>query len=101
MMKKLILALAGLFMLTGLVFSQQLELEKTYKISRASKRGELAGLDYDRDAKTYTLTYFTGQKKNTFKYEQYVFDNDFNFVKDGEFEEDAEKMKKKFKWFRY
>ena len=100
-MKKLILALAGLFMLTGLAFSQQLELEKTYKISRASKRGELAGLDYDRDAKTYTLTYFTGQKKNTFKYEQYVFDNDFNFVNDGEFEEDAEKMKKKFKWFRY
>ena len=100
-MRKLIIAVVGLFMLTEHAFSQQLELEKTYKISRASKRGELSGLDYDPTAKTYTLTYFTGQKKNTFKYEQYVFDVDFNFIKDGEFEEDAEKMKKKFKWFRY
>ncbi len=83
------------------LFAQQLELEKTYKISRASKRGYLAGLDYDQDAKTYTLTYFTDQKKNTFKYEQYVFDNDFNLIKDGEFTEEAEKMKKKFKWFKF
>jgi hypothetical protein len=83
------------------MLAQQLDIEKTYKISRASKRGYLAGLDYDRDAKTYTLTYFTDQKKNTFKYEQYVFDNDFNFIKDGEFTEEAEKMKKKFKWFRF
>lgn len=100
-MKKIIFAIAGLIMLTGQVYSQQLELEKTYKISRASKRGELSGLDYDSKAKTYTLTYFTDQKKNTFKYEQYVFDSDFNFIKDAEFEEDVEVMKKKFKWFRY
>jgi hypothetical protein len=103
-MKKLnylfpILLLLTLF--TGEAISQKLELEKTYKISRASKRGSLAGLDFDSDAKTYTLTYFTGQKKNAFKYEQYVFDNDFNFVKDVELEEEAEAMKKKFKWFRY
>lgn len=84
-----------------ILLAQQLELEKTYKISRASKRGYLAGLDYDQDAKTYTLTYFTDQKKNTFKYEQYVFDNDFNLIKDGEFTEEAEKMKKKFKWFKF
>lgn len=91
-----------LLILTGSFASaQQLELEKTFKISRASKRGFLAGLDYDKDAKTYTLTYFTDQKKNTFKYEQYVFDNDFNFIKDGEFTEEAEKMKKKFKWFKF
>lgn len=86
---------------TTQLFAQQLDLEKTYKISRASKRGFLAGLDYDKDAKTYTLTYFTDQKKNVFKYEQYVFDNDFNLVKEEELTEEAEKMKKKFKWFRF
>jgi hypothetical protein len=101
-MKKQFFVLAIIFIaLSEPLVAQQLELEKTYKISRASKRGFLAGLDYDTDAKTYTLTYFTDQKKNTFKYEQYVFDNDFNFVKDEEFTEDAEKMKKKFKWFRF
>ncbi|MCU0368995.1 MAG: hypothetical protein MUF39_09210, partial [Cyclobacteriaceae bacterium] len=100
-MKKLIIILGMLGMMADPSFSQQLELEKTFKISRASKRGFLAGLDYDNQAKTYTLTYFTDQKKNTFKYEQYVFDNDFNLIKDGEFTEEAEKMKTKFKWFKF
>ncbi len=103
-MKKLTL-LFCLSLVIGEALSQQLELEKTYKISRASKRGELSGLDYDKDAKTYTLTYLTGQKKQgdkvVFKYEQYVFDNDFNFVKDTELEEEADIMKKKFKWFKF
>jgi hypothetical protein len=99
-MKKLI-ALSVMVFMTGYLFAQELELENTYKISRASKRGNLAGLDYDYGAKTYTLTYFTGQKRNTFKYEQYVFDNNFNLVSDNEFEEEAEKMKKKFKWFKF
>jgi hypothetical protein len=100
--------LASILLLVLVAFTvtaQELEVEKTYKISRASKRGELSGLDYDQDAKTYTLTYLTDMKKKgdkyIFKYEQYVFDNDFNFVKDGEFEEDADVMKKKYKWFRF
>lgn len=100
-MKKLIFIVSALFLLAAPGVAQELELEKTYKISRASKRGNLAGLDYDYGNKTYTLTYFTGQKRNTFKYEQYVFDNDFNLVSDNEFEEEAEKMKKKFKWFKF
>jgi hypothetical protein len=101
MLKRLTGLLIILLLSGPTLLAQQLELEKTYKISRASKRGYLAGLDYDQDAKTYTLTYFTDQKKNTFKYEQYVFDNDFNLIKDGEFTEEAEKMKKKFKWFKF
>ncbi len=101
MLKRIIGLLIMLLSAGPILLAQQLELEKTYKISRASKRGYLAGLDYDQDAKTYTLTYFTDQKKNTFKYEQYVFDNDFNLIKDGEFTEEAEKMKKKFKWFKF
>jgi hypothetical protein len=101
MIKRILGLLIILLSVVIIVPAQQLELEKTYKISRASKRGYLAGLDYDNSAKTYTLTYFTDQKKNTFKYEQYVFDNDFNLIKDGEFTEEAEKMKKKFKWFKF
>ena len=103
-MKKIV-SLSFLLLMFYIGNSQQLELEKTYKISRASKRGELSGLDYDKDAKTYTLTYLTGQKKQgdkiVFKYEQYVFDNDLNFVSDTELEEEAEIMKKKFKWFKF
>jgi hypothetical protein len=93
--------LSALLLVACAGWAQELDLEKTYKISRASKRGNLAGLDYDYGTGNYTLTYFTGQKRNTFKYEQYVFDKDFNFVSDTEFEEEAEKMKKKFKWFKF
>ncbi|MFZ5973389.1 MAG: hypothetical protein ACOYXA_17525 [Bacteroidota bacterium] len=100
-MKRILLLIATLWVAAGSLCAQELELEKTYKISRASKRGTLAGLDYDYVDRTYTLTYFTGQKRNTFKYEQYVFDHDFNLVSDNEFEEEAEKMKKKFKWFKF
>ncbi|MBS1506274.1 MAG: hypothetical protein JSS79_06495 [Bacteroidetes bacterium] len=104
-MKRTVIAVAIALLAYAQLPAQQLELEKTYKISRASKRGELSGLDYDRDAKTYTLTYLTDMKKKSdkyvFKYEQYVFDNDFNFVKDGEMEEEADVMKKKFKWFKF
>lgn len=99
-MKKLICVWVMVLMM-GTTFAQQLELEKTYKISRASKRGFLAGLDYDADKKTYRLTYFTGQKRNTFKYEEYTFDNDFNLISEEEFEDEAEKMKRKFKWFKF
>ncbi len=103
-MKRIITLCISLLMFS-IGYAQQLELEKTYKISRASKRGELSGLDYDREAKTYTLTYLTDMKKKSdkyiFKYEQYVFDNDFNFIKDEELEEEADVMKKKFKWFKF
>lgn len=103
-MKRLLLA-GLLFVWLAPLHAQVLEAENTYKISRASKRGNLAGVDYDPTAKTYTLTYFTDMKKKgkiiEFTYEQYVFDNNFNFVRDGEFTEEAEKMKKKFKWFRF
>ncbi|HRG08592.1 MAG TPA: hypothetical protein PLJ08_08435, partial [Cyclobacteriaceae bacterium] len=61
-MKNTLLVFLIVFMAgTTQLLAQQLDLEKTYKISRASKRGFLAGLDYDKDAKTYTLTYFTDQ----------------------------------------
>lgn len=103
-MKRLLLAVI-LFALVAPLRAQVLETENTYKISRASKRGNLAGVEFDPAAKTYTLTYFTDMKKKgkiiEFTYEQYVFDNNFNFVRDGEFTEEAEKMKKKFKWFRF
>lgn len=103
-MKRLLFAVL-LFVWLLPAHAQVLDIENTYKISRASKRGNLAGVDYDPAAKTYTLTYFTDMKKKgkiiEFTYEQYVFDNNFNFVRDGEFTEEADKMKKKFKWFRF
>ena len=82
-------------------FSQEVETEKTYEISRKSKRGFLAGIDFDKDAKTYQLTYITKQTERKLKYEFYKFDNDFNFLADGEGEEKFETMKTKFTWFKF
>ncbi|MFQ3575253.1 MAG: hypothetical protein SNJ77_02345 [Cytophagales bacterium] len=77
---KLTLSLLGLLSIA--TFAQEIEAEKTYQISRKSKRGFLAGIDYDADQKTYQLTYFTKQTQRKLNYEFYIFDNDFNMIKD-------------------
>ena len=100
-MKKLCLAIAACIWLSGSLFGQVVETEKTYEISRKSKRGYLAGLDYDENAKTYQLNYITKLTDRKLKYEYYKFDNNFNFLSDGEGEEKFEQMKLKFSWFKF
>lgn len=100
-MKKLCLAIAACIWLSASLFAQVVETEKTYEISRKSKRGYLAGLDYDESAKTYQLNYITKLTDRKLKYEYYKFDNNFNFLSDGEGEEKFEQMKLKFSWFKF
>jgi hypothetical protein len=100
-MKKLSLFIVPFMLMASSSFGQEVETEKTYEISRKSKRGYLAGVDFDDAAKTYQLTYITKQTERKLKYEFYKFDNDFNFLSDGEGEEKFELMKSKFKWFKF
>ena len=78
-MKKPLLFVLTFLLLTGSLLAQVVETEKTYEISRKSKRGFLAGVDFDETAKTYQLTYITKLTERKLKFESYKFDNDFNF----------------------
>ncbi len=100
-MKKIKSILTVALLITQIGQSQIVDIEKTYEISRKSKRGFLSGIDYNSDEQTYQLTYITKQNDRKLKYEFYKFDKDFNFLNDGEGEEIFEKMKTKFRWFKF
>jgi hypothetical protein len=66
--------------------AQKLAIEKTYKITGAAKRGYLDEVKYDENTKQTMLSFvtrvsgnFTGSKTRV-KYQNYIFDNEFNFV---------------------
>lgn len=93
--------LAGLLLGVGKLFAQSPELEKTYEITRKSKRGYLGNVDYDGGKGIYTLTYVTKSNDRRIKFEIYRFDKDFNFIDQTDDEIEMERAKTKYKWFLY
>lgn len=81
--------------------SQQLELEKTYEISGKAKRGYLGGVEFNDESQEYALTYVTKSTNRRAKFETYVFDKDFNFLRMETEEIEYEKAKTRFKWFNF
>ena len=94
------LLLTFVLLLPIAVIAQKVDLEKTYKITGASKRGTLSNVEYDKD-KGYTLTYVTKSNEKMAKFQIYTFDKEFNFINMVEDEQEFEKAKTKYKWFRY
>jgi hypothetical protein len=82
------------------VVAQTIDLEKTYKITGASKRGALANVEYNKET-GYTLTYVTKSNDRMARFQIYTFDKDFNFINMVEDEQEFEKAKTKYKWFRF
>jgi hypothetical protein len=80
--------------------SQTIDLEKTYEITGKAKRGALANVEFTAD-KGYTLTYVTKSNERMAKFQIYHFDKDFNFINMEEDEQEFEKAKVKYKWFKY
>lgn len=66
--------------------AQKLALEKTYKITGQAKRGYLDEVVYDENSKQTRLSFVTRTSNNLtgsktrVKYQNFVFDKDFNFV---------------------
>lgn len=90
-MKKL-LSYAFLLALPFTGFAQKLELEKTYEVDRKAKRGYLDLVTTNPTDKTTTLSFITNNGNNgKIKYQNYIFDKDYNFIKA---EEGAEQLYK-------
>ena len=85
----------------GKLFSQDLETEKTFELSKESNRGSLLKVDYDASRGTYTLVYSTKQNKKIAKFETFIFDKDFNLITSDKTELDLKKAKEKFTWWNY
>lgn len=78
----------------GLSQSQTIDLEKTYAITKQSKKGTLANVEFDESTGNYTLFYITKSNDKMAKIEVYVFDKDFNFISQTDEELEFEKVKK-------
>lgn len=91
-----------LFVLTGnFSQAQTVEMEKTYALTGKSKRGTLANVEFDRNTGHYTLYYVTKANDKKARFEIYTFDRDFNFVNLATDEIEFDKVKSKYKWFKY
>jgi hypothetical protein len=80
--------------------AQSIDKENTYKISGKAKRGKLAHVKQVENG-DYQLYYITKSNAKKAKVQVYTFDNDFNFKDKTEEEVLFEKMKSKFKWFKF
>jgi hypothetical protein len=99
-MKKTFYLILLFCLINGWGWGQTIDLEKTYEITGKSKRGALANVEFDKD-QGYTLTYVIKSNEKMAKFQIYTFDKDFNFNNMVEDEQEFEKAKVKYKWFRY
>ncbi|MDP2388383.1 MAG: hypothetical protein Q8M29_18565 [Bacteroidota bacterium] len=104
--KRISLPTLGLLLaLPFLGTAQKLVLEKTYEVDKKAKKGFLDEVTINSTDKTTTLSFvtkasnnFTGSKLSV-KYQDYIFDKDYNFVKVEE--KEAEYRNKRYKGDNY
>lgn len=90
-----------MFFLINLGFAQDIEIEKTYTISKDAKKGFLGDVQYNEQTGSYLLSYVTKSKKTFAQFENYTFDKDFNFVNMEKEEIEFGKAKNKYNWWNY
>lgn len=99
-MKHLLFAMSFLLISLNLMAQQDYILEKDYEISRKAKKGYLGDVQLNTNQQI-ELTYFLPSSKRKVKIETYVFDNECNLVNSIKEEWDVERVKKKFKGFKF
>lgn len=82
-------------------FCQMSVLEKDYEISRKARNGFLGQIEKHPETNTFDLIYILKSSASKVKTEIYTYDKDLNLVGQKKEEEEIEKVRKKYKWFRY
>ncbi len=98
MKKAIVAALACL--LFGFTYAQVSILEKNHEISRRSKKGYLGAVEEKADGK-FDMVYVQPSSKRKVKTEIYHFDGEANLLGSDNTEEDIERVRARYKWFKY
>ncbi|MES1216734.1 MAG: hypothetical protein ABUT20_14560, partial [Bacteroidota bacterium] len=99
-MKKLVTILTSLSIFITL--NAQMEvLEKDHDISRKARKGFLGAVEKNEAAGTFDMIYILKSTDKKVITETYTFDKDLNLKNTVKEEEEVEKVKKKYKWFKY
>ncbi len=98
-MKKAIAA-ALACLLFGFTYAQVSILEKNHEISRRSKKGYLGAVEEKADGK-FDMVYVQPSSKRKVKTETYHFDGEANLLGSDNTDEDIERVRTRYKWFKY
>lgn len=82
-------------------FGQMEVFEKEHGISRKARKGYLGQIEVDQKSNLFDLIYVLKTPSSKIAVEHYFFDQDLNLVKTEKEEEEVERVRKKYKWFRY
>lgn len=81
-------------------YSQTIDKEKSFELDRKSQKGYLGDVEITEEG-NYVLYYVTKNTDKKFKVNIFSFDKDFGFLGKEEYEEELERMRAKFSWFKY
>jgi hypothetical protein len=76
-------------------------LEKDHGISRKSRKGYLGQIVQDETNGTFQLIYILKPTRKTIPYEIYTFDKDLNLVDTKKEEDELERLRTKWTWFKF
>ncbi len=100
-MKKLSTILFTLTIFSSLQAQMMDVLEKDYDISRKARKGFLGAVEKNEAAGTFDMIYVLKSTDKKVITETYTYDKDLNLKNTVKEDEEIEKVKKKYKWFKY
>ncbi|MBS1657730.1 MAG: hypothetical protein JST18_06495 [Bacteroidetes bacterium] len=99
---RILFSLLLILLISHSTFAQKLEAENVYEITGKANRGYLGDVTIDEPNNDIALTFVTKSNDKMAKFETYHFDGTtYAFKKLDTDEEEFEKAKTKFKWFKY
>ncbi len=89
-------------LLSNMLFAQAIDiLEKDHGISRKSRKGYLGAVESHPEKNTFDMIFVLKPTAKKIPYEIYTFDKELNLINTVKEEEELEKVRRKFKWFKF
>lgn len=100
-MKKFLLFVVSFFCIHAIVSAQLDVLEKDYAVSRKARKGYLGSIETHPSQNTFDLIYVLKSGSNKIITETYTYDKDLALINTVKEEDDVDKVKTKYKWFKF
>lgn len=96
-----LLAFSSLFLISGIASAQKLASENTIELTGKAKRGYLGNVVVDDAKQQLDLVFVTKSTNRKVKFDVYQFDYDLKLINQFSDEQEAEKARAKYNWFKF
>jgi len=100
-MLKPLLLLLTVFLLTQSLSAQMDVVEKDHNISRKARKGFLGAIEANPAKNTFDLIFVLKSTSSKVITETYTFDKDLSLINTIKNEDEVERVKQKYKWFKF